>query len=225
MPEREGSPPSADLPSLEAPRAGNLAPEPHSAEEIEAALRRPLRLVDLVLAAPQRIAANVERELALIPLALLFLLASVVCAIPYGCVLGSDSWWRVVVLYLGSTLICLPSLHVFSSYLGMRVSLPQILVLALTIPAVAALFTLGFAPILAFLRATMDASSEQVSWRTLSNALLAIALLAGIAQLWRSLLAAKGFRAHAGFVVVLLVWHGLFLHVLLRMADALGIPG
>jgi hypothetical protein len=207
-------PPSADAPAR--------APvEPLSAAEVTVALRQPVRLFDLVLAVPEGVAANVERHEALDRLIWLFLLASVAFSIPYGLVHGFLSWWRVTALYLGSTLICLPSLHVFSSYLGLRVSLPQIVVLALTIPAVASVFTFGFAPILGFLRATMDDTGGQVSWSTVSAFLLVIALVAGVAQLWRCLFSPKQLASRFPFLAVLLVWHGVFLHVLLRMGHVL----
>ena len=199
--------------------------EPFSAGEIAAAARQPLRMLDLVLSAPQRVAANVAGDHSLGALGLVFLLASALFAIPYGFVLGLGSWWRVVVLYLGSTLICLPSLHVFASYLGLRARPAQILVLALTIPSVAALFTFGFAPILGFLRATMDPDEDHVSWRALSSVLLSFALAAGVVQLWRCFLASPGVTGRGRYFLVLLGWHAVFVHVLLRMGHVLGLGG
>jgi hypothetical protein len=98
-------------------------------------------------------------------------------------------------------------------------------VLALTIPAVAALFTFGFAPILGFLRATMDEHSKQISWRSISVVLLSSALFAGIGQLWRCMLSSEQMAARRPLWIVLLGWHAVFLHVLLRMASVLGLDG
>ena len=199
--------------------------EPHSADFVAGALANPVRAIDLVLATPERVGANLVRASALGGLARVFLLASVLFAIPYGIVLAPESWWKIVVFYLGSTLICLPSLHVFASYLGQRLSLLQILVLALTVPAVAALFTFGFAPILAFLRLTMEGGSGQVPWRAISNLLLAVAALAGIVQQWRTLLAAKGAARSALFPLVLTFWHAVLVYVMARMGSLLGLGG
>jgi len=196
-------------------------PEPHADEDIARAAVDPVRLVDLVLAAPRRTGANVEQRRALGGIVAAFLLASVVFAIPYGCVLGWSAWWKVVVFYLGTTAICVPSLWVFSTYLGQKVNLAQILVLALSIPAVAAVFSFGFAPILGFMRWTMDDVSTRVSWHSLSNVLLGVAVAAGFAQLWRTSLSSKGMRESVLFPLVLMVWHAVFVFVLVRMGDVL----
>ncbi len=218
----------SNAPPINASRGAALKPaEPFAAHELSAALARPQRWIDVVLAGPARIAANIEHGRSLGALALVLLLASTVFALPYGLVIGVgvEAWWRVIALYLGSTLICLPSLHVFSSYLGLRASLAQVAVLALTIPAVAALFSFGFAPILGFLRLTMSADDVSISWRAMSSILLSVALLAGVLQLWRCIFSAQHSSLRAGFVVVLLVWHLVFAHVLLRMASVLGLDG
>lgn len=191
--------------------------EPHGSNDVDLALWQPLRTVDIVLATPERVAANVDGELALGRLAAVFLLCGLVFAVPYSCVLGVDSWWRVTALYLGSTLICLPSLFVFTSYMGTRVKLAQIVVLALMIPASAALFTLGFAPILKFLQLTMGTESKEIGWTSISKVLLGIALAAGIVQLWRCFLGSRQKTNPALLALVLIVWHGVFLYVFTRM--------
>ncbi len=198
-------------------------PQAWSPAEIGAAFSRPIKVIDLVLASPERVAMNLERKHSLGPLTGVFLIAASFFAVPYGCVLGWDSWWRVIVFYLGSTAICLPSLYVFATYLGARASLAQIAILALSIPAVAALFTFGFAPILGFLRLTMSAGASEISWLSISRALLTFAALAGVAQLWRCLIAWMRTQAQVLFVLVLLAWHVVFAYVLLRMASVLGL--
>jgi hypothetical protein len=198
---------------------------PFAAADVDGAWSRPLRIFELVLSAPERVAVNLERSLAVPALALLFLAAAAVFALPYGFVLGLDAWWRIAALYLGSTLICLPSLYVFASYIGVRVGPAHIAVLALTIPAVAALFSFGFAPILGFLRATMGPAEGEVTWRQISQVLLVVALVAGVLQLWRCLLASRAAAQRGLLVAVLVVWHGVFAHVLLHMADVLALRG
>jgi hypothetical protein len=205
------------------PRSFRPSAEPFEAQEFAASWAKPVWLVDLVLASADRIGASVARRRGLGWLALALLGASLVFALPYGFVLGTTAWWRVATLYLGSTLICLPSLYVFTSYLGQRVALSQIVVLGLTVPAVASAFTLGYAPILGFLRATMDADSGQISWRAVSVALLSSALVAGVAQLWRCLWTSRTLGGAHVFVLVLVGWHLVFGYVLLRMASVLGL--
>jgi hypothetical protein len=186
---------------------------------------RPHRMVDLVLAAPARIAANVTDGRHLPELVLVLLLASTLFAVPYGFVLGwpswSSYWWRISVLYLGSTLICFPSLHVFCTYMGVRIKIGQDLALALTIPAVAALFTFGFAPILGFLLWTVKDADAGIGYRGLSGLLLCIALLAGIGQMWRCLVRAREAQLDVLRVFVLCAWHAVFLYVVLRMGQVL----
>lgn len=203
------------------PRRRREHARPFDAGELGAVWSSPSRLVSLVLSAPERIAATVESGAGLGGLAGALFFAGSAFAVPYGLVHGLDAWWRIVALYVGSTLICLPSLHVFTSYLGVPLRPAQVAVLALTIPSVAALFTFGFAPILGFLRATMRAESDLVDWRSMSTALLSIALLAGVVQLGRCLVAAEKLGAQIRLYAILLVWLVVFSHVLLRMGRLL----
>ena len=221
------APSSNPTPFAPPPRAPRPPAEPFTQADIAAVWTQPWRLVEFVLSGSSRIAANVAQGKHLGSLVLALMLTSILFALPYASVVAQrpwwDSWWRVVVFYLGSTLICVPALQVFSSFLNLRVSLPQILVFALTIPAVGALFTFGFAPILGFLRITGDGDGDLVSWHTISIVLLVFASLAGIAQLWRCLAASKGLPSRWRFVAVVFAWHWIFIVVLLRMGDELGL--
>ncbi|HTF89719.1 MAG TPA: hypothetical protein VK843_14995 [Planctomycetota bacterium] len=214
--------PDVPLAIARAPRRPALPLDP---EFVDSALTNPLRAIDLTLAEADRVGASVVAGVALSRIAFILLVTSLLFAIPYGCVLSLAGWWKVVALTLGSTVICLPSLFVFSSYLGQRMRLEQILVLGFTIPAVAALFSFGFAPIVAFLRATMSEGDTQVPWRSISNVLLALSVLAGVVQLWRTWLAARNAAPSNLFAMVLLVWHAVFLHVLWRMGTVLHLGG
>lgn len=206
-----------------ADRTPVAVPAPHEREELEAALRRPDRLLELVLGAPDRLAADVLAGAQLPRLLVLLLLASTIFALPYGCIFGAAACWKVATLYLGATLICVPSLHVFATYLGLRMRFAPLLTLALAIPAVAGLFSLGFAPILGFLKATMSAATgpDTISWRSLSTMLLVAALAAGIAQLGRCLSAVPIGAGRRGLGTLVLGWLLVFLYVTARMASVL----
>ena len=200
-------------------------PTPWTAAELARALRRPDELLEIVLGGPERLALHAREGIGLAPLLRLLLVAATLFAIPYGCVFGIAAWWKIALLYLGSTLLCVPSLHVFATYLGLGVRLAPLLLLALALPAVAALFTAGFAPILGFLKWTMGTASrgDSISWRDLSDWLLSAALLAGVGQLWRCLAAAPFARRSGGFAWLLAPWLLVFLYVLARMATVLGL--
>jgi hypothetical protein len=221
--------PSAPLQPLQGQRPPVLPAlppaQPNADDEIRAGLVNPLKLVDLVLAAPQRLSANVEQRSGLLLLFVTLLVASVLFSVPYGLVLGLDSWWRIAVLFLGSTLICLPSLHVYSTYLGLRATPTQTAVLALSIPASAAIFTCGFAPILGFLRLTFEPESQQISWRDVSAVLLVAALLCGVLQLWRLLFLSRRSDTPWYLPAVWIGWHVVFAYVLMRMAHVLRLGG
>ncbi|TAJ12638.1 MAG: hypothetical protein EPO68_13610 [Planctomycetota bacterium] len=209
--------PDPSLASLASRAARGARPEPHPREAVAAALRNPLRMLELAIAAPERIGANIEQRAGLAGIALAFLLCGVAFAVPYGCVLELRAFWKPLALFAGSTALCLPALYVFALYLGQRVTLPQILVLALAIPAASAAFTFGFAPILWFLRVTMHGGGTEIPWQSVSSVLLGVALVAGIVQLWRSLFASRLLSGTLLLPLVMLVWHAVFLHVFVRM--------
>jgi hypothetical protein len=213
---------ATSTPAAPAPRRAPPA-EPFERAAVTAAIANPLRAIDVVLASPARLSQNVERSTALVPLAILLLVCAALFALPFGFVFGVESWWRIGVLYLGSTLICLPSLYVFSAYLGFGTSLARVSVLALTIPAVAAIFTAGFAPILWFLRLTFDQDSKQIRWEQIGTVLLWIALLAGLVQLWRCLRRPTVDTAIALYTILWIAWHAVFLYVLTRMLHVLAL--
>lgn len=214
--------PVPDLPHP-VPKRERVPVEPLDERTIHSAFVNPVVAVDVVLASPHRVSANLERKTALGTLAVLFLFAAALFALPYGFVLGLDAWWRVAAFYLGSTLICLPSLFVFSVYLGFGSTLSRTAVLALTIPAAAAIFTAGFAPILWFLQLTFDAEAKQIGWRDVSIVLLWVSLAAGLVQLWRSLRAPAIDTALVLYLMLWIAWHGVFLFVLARMGHLLGL--
>ncbi len=213
-------PPAVDSPA-DAPSA-DVRARPHQRRELLTALLRPDRLAEIVLGEPERLAASAAAGRELGPLLLLLVATSALFAVPIACVHSLPGFWKVALLFLGSTLLCVPALLVFAAYLGLRLRIAPLLVPALAIPAVAALFSFGFAPILAFLRATMD-DGDGLGWRELSALLLMVAVAAGIGQLWRCLAATPGEVRRGGFRCLVAVWLAVFLHVAWRMARLLEI--
>lgn len=191
---------------------------PLARDEIIQALRQPHRVIELVLAERNRLTSNVIERHALLILAALLLLSSAGFALPFGFVLGWSGFWRIALLFLGSTAICFPSLVVFSGYLGCRIDLEQNLVLALLTPSVAALFSFGFFPILWFLDATMARASSTITTTHVSVVLLAICLFAGLAHLGRCM---RTLRPDNSYWVLSTFWQCLFVFITYRMAVTL----
>jgi hypothetical protein len=189
---------------------------------LRGALLRPQRSLDIVLSDPARLVATLAERTPTAWLAALLASSSVLCAIPFGLVLGLDRFWHVTALFFGSQLICLPSLHVFSLFFGRSVTVGQSFVLGTVTSAVAALFTLGFAPIAWFLSATLPADASAWTMPVVHVLLLATSLVAGLAHLARCLAVrrAQHVRPHALLIVA---WSGLLLFVTHRMADVLGL--
>jgi hypothetical protein len=179
---------------------------------------RPERTIELLLVERGRLAKTVAGGRNLVWLAGLMLIASVLCALPYGAALDLAGAWRVAALYLGAVAICFPSLHVFSGYIGCRLRLSQNLVIALTTSAVASVFALGFAPIIWFIGVTTAASSMAVS--TVSLGLLAAGLLAGLGHVARTFASLMLGWHHR---LLLCAWQALVAFVAYRLASFLGL--
>lgn len=153
----------------------------------------------------------------------LLVAASVLCALPYGLVLRPDRFWSIAVLFFGSTLVCVPSLHVFGVFLGFKSTPGQSLALALIVSSVAGVFTLGFAPILWFLRATMPGEGSSGTVAGVSALLLGASFMAGVAQLGRGLAARSEWRVPPAYGWFLSGWMMLLMFITFRMAGALGL--
>lgn len=121
-------------------------------------------------------------------------------------------------------LLCSPSLQVFGAWIGCRLRSGQTLALALVVAAVAALFSLGFAPILWFLDVTMR-DGDWIDAADVARLLLGCSLLAGLVQLLQSVLARPQVLRSRGGAWLLLGWELLVLGVTWRMARVLGLLG
>lgn len=206
--------------AIEVPAPPPLLPPalPHEGSELRSVFALPFRIMQVVLSEQERLVKTIASGGNGVLLVGALLYTSVIFALPFGAVLGLERFWRIAVLFVGSLAICLPSLQVFSAYVGCKIDLRQNLALGLVITCVAALFTFGFFPILWFLDATMEEGSS-VTATHISLVLLAFSLLAGIGHLYRCL---RRFDGLVGsYPVLITFWQVLFLFICHRMARLL----
>lgn len=195
--------------------------EAFSGEEIRRALVRPALMFEYVLASRNRLRANLSTGHGIWWLTAMLLSVSLVSTVPYGAVSPIHSLWKVAVLFVGSVLICLPCLHVFSQFLGMRIDLGRSLARALVITSVAGLFTLGFAPIIWFIDCTTEAGADAaVTPGGLSVVLLCFSLLMGIGRMATCLPVRCGDDA-PWLPLLMIHWVALIAFITYRMARLL----
>ncbi|MBW2277206.1 MAG: hypothetical protein JRF63_06920 [Deltaproteobacteria bacterium] len=199
--------------------AERAAAEPYSPGELRTVLRRPHKVVEIVMAERGRLAASLSDRRNLGMLAAVLLLASVIFALPYGAVLAPGRLWQIVQLFAGSALICFPALHVFGAFLGFRVDIGQSLALTLIITSVSALFSLGFFPILWFLRTVMADEASAEVLHCISVGLLVVSFGCGLAHVLRCMAdPATKQPFGSGFAAVVAVWQCLLVFITYRMA-------
>ena len=224
------SPAPADAPPAFGPlrtRFGPVLPHEQAAEpfepgELREAIVKPHKSLDVVLADPARLVATLSQRNARPWLAFLLAGSSVICAVPFSLVLGVDRFWHVTALFFGSQLICMPSLHVFSLFFGSRVTRAESFLLGTVISSVAALFTLGFAPIAWFLSVTLPEDGSTIALSVIETLLLTASLGAGLAHLARCL-AVSGAKRLGPRPWLLAAWDGLLVFITYRMAGTLGL--
>lgn len=217
-------PPAASRPegvaASPAPAATLAASLPFAAAELRACVVRPQRLLDVVLVERQRLVASVLQPAHLLLLVGALLVTAVAFAVPFGLVEGARRGGHVALLFLGSVLLCFPSLQVFGSYLGVRLTVAQNLALALLIPSAAALFAFGFFPIHWFLLAT-TASDASLTTSGVRIALLAASLLLGMSHCNRCLFLDPSLKAFRSSWPLWIAWQALLVFITWRMARAL----
>ena len=192
-----------------------------SGEEIRRALVRPDLMFEYVLASRDRMRATLTTARGIWWLAAMLLAVSLASTVPYGAVSPIHSFWKVAVLFVGSVLICLPCLHVFSQFLGMRIDLGKSLALALVITSVAGLFTFGFAPIIWFIDCTTEAGPDAaVTPRGLSVFLLCFSLLMGIGRM-ATCLPVRCAKDAPWLPLLMIHWVALIAFITYRMARLL----
>jgi hypothetical protein len=232
-------------PPVPAPASGRVAarresipapaPVPFSSGEvIECFL--PHKLIECVLGQKDRLMAGVVERRHLGPLILLLFAGSIVFALPFGAVPPVQCFWKVAALFAGSVAICFPSLHVFSQYLGLKLTFAQNLAVALVVSCVAAIFSFGFFPIIWFIDFSTDAAVRgDATSGVLAAVLLAASLFLGIIHMLRCLAAghrpvdappsAAGHRQEISgpHFALVLCWMFLLAFITYRMALVLGL--
>lgn len=197
---------------------------PFASAELRTLRREPARAFEILLTDRERLAATVAAVPRPWSLVAVLLACTALATVPYGVVRGGAAFWKVGALFGGAALLCFPSLQVFSAYLGSRLQPVQNLALSLLVAAVAALFTLGFSPIVWFLDLTM-AEGDWIDASSASSVLLAAALTAGLAQLLRCSRLHEGLLPCRGSFGLLLGWQLLLAFVSLRLARSLDLLG
>ena len=206
---------------------GGALVTPLSPDELRLALLRPDLLAAHVLGSADRIALNLSAGGGVALLTVVLSAASLVATAPFGAASPVANWWNVAALYTGSLLITFPCLHVFLQFLGVRIGLVTNLALCLVITATAALFTLGFAPIIWFIDRTTRAGDGAVATASdLSRALLAVSLLMGVVQMGRCLASSPcGAGGTRSLRLPIVLWTPLLVFIVWRMAGVLGMCG
>jgi hypothetical protein len=205
-----------------AQRAAAEDAQPLTQQEISASLTRPHRMLDVVLGERFRLSANVRTASNLRALIFALLVCSTVFSLPFALVDGPSRLLHVVVLFLGTVLLCFPSFLVFASYLGVKLHPAQSLTIALIIPAAAAVFTLGFAPIYWFLEATVPEDGG-VGGPFVRIALLVLSLALGLSHVNRCLLLDAKMKALRDNWPLWVGWQLLLVLLSIRMARTLGL--
>ncbi|MFT7535177.1 MAG: hypothetical protein ACI85K_001128 [Hyphomicrobiaceae bacterium] len=196
---------------------------PFAHGELTACLSRPHRMLDIVLGERLRLAANLRTGNHMATLVTILLLCSVAFAVPFALIDGFSRVADITLLFLGSVLLCFPSLQVFGSYLGVRMHPAQNLAIALVIPSAAALFTFGFAPIYWFLDFTMPSEAGAQGSAITRVVLLVFSLLLALSHLNRCLFADKNLKALRENWPLWVGWQVLLVFLTYRMAETLGL--
>jgi len=203
--------------------AGQEAAEPFTRAELARLARRPYLAPEYLLGGQRRLAASLGRGRDVWRLAALLLAVSVVATIPYSLLSPTRNVWKVSALITGSMLICLPCLHLFAQYLGLETRLEQTIGLSLVFTGAAALFTLGFAPVIWFIDlSTETGDAAQVTPAHVSVWLLAAAWVLGILQMARCIGHSRRDAGGAGTLAPLVVlWLPLLAFITYRMGRLL----
>ena len=192
---------------------------PSATEELHKAARLAANACELVLAHPGRIAATLPVRDRVAALLRVLAIATAVASLPFGFVHDPTGFWKVAVLFAGPVLLCWPALQVFGSFCGRTLHPAQTLALTLVVSSTAALFSLGFTPILWFLGATMTAG-DRIDHSILALLMLVAAMAAGLLQLLRCVAHDKSHDPGRA-LPLLVAWQIVVVLVAMRMGRAL----
>lgn len=149
------------------------------------------------------------------------LFVAIICSAIYGVIIGSfsggDQWWaapvKVTCGLLISTVICLPSLYIFTSLSGAQARLVEIFGLVVGLLTLMTILLIGFAPV-AWL---FSESTNHVAWMGFLHLLFwGISTIFGLRFLQAGFAHAKA-RSSSG----LNTWAVIFILVVLQMTTAL----
>jgi hypothetical protein len=140
------------------------------------------------------------------------LLAAIVCSIFYGFVVGvSVGGWQTLYdpiklpwVLVFTLLLCLPTLYVFSAYLGSGLSLAQVSVVTFGATAMVSITLLAFAPVTWFFMFTAPGSHH--FWVLLNVVIFAVAGAFGVSFLVRAMRELHTQRAELPKVRRLVRW-------------------
>jgi hypothetical protein len=184
------------------------------------AIGSPIAAVEAILRQPRRVMYQLRQKEAG-KLSIGMLVASIVCILIYGVVVGSfskgDQLWaapvKIAIGLLISAIICLPSLYIFTCLSGSQARLPEIFGLMCGLVLLMSMLLIGFAPV-AWL---FSESTNSIVWMGVLHLLFwFIATMFGLRFL------TNGFsHSHARSSAGLNTWIVIFVLVALQMTTAL----
>ena len=171
----------------------------------------PWKLIDMVLARRDRIAATMRDETNAGYLILMLLTVSLLFPVPFSLMSDRKTYYDVTLIYTGTLLICFPSLFIFSRYLEIDLSPAQVALVALLISACASILSLGWAPVIWFVKTTQsDGGSlfnEMTDWFLWSSLLLGFAhMVRTVHHFRREDPAQMMFKGLVAFLWAMLFW-------------------
>ena len=211
--------------------AGVARVEAFSPAEIKRAIYLPHLAIEYILGKRDRLSLSVRERGRLGLMVMLLFVAGLAFSVPYSLlepVSGSFKPYKLMYIFLlftGSLLICLPSLHIFNKYVGLDQDPGQSLAMALVISTVAAMVSFGFFPIVWFIHFTSGATpSAADTIKILSNCLLTAAFFMGVLHMGRCFLWSRQLpKLKTANLLVMAFWVCLLTYITYRMGIHLGI--
>ena len=133
--------------------------------------------------------------------------------------------WKMIVLIVGSDLLCLPALYVFSSIRGSRLTLVQLVLFVIASIATTAVVLLSLSPIAWFFTWSTGGNIDTI--RIMNTLMIGFGIIFGIILLMRAFQAGyKHYKEHypdnKSAADILLLWLLLVIVVTVQMGQKLG---